>query len=196
MSAHATASGAALALALAGCGGSAPSPAPTGAASEAVAPAATGSPTGGGGGGLSGQVSALSGDVSGLNTRVSDLGLIIDLPADALFEFDRATLTPNAVAELTKAAELIRRSPAGPIRVVGHTDSKGDHAYNQRLSEARARAVAGWFGGQVGVRTRAFQVSGAGEGSPVAPNARPDGSDDPAGRARNRRVEVIVPAAR
>ena len=145
------------------------------------------------GGGLTGRVSALNATVSGLNTRVTDTATIIDLPADALFDFDKATLTAAAEGELRKAAELIRQSPAGPIGVIGHTDSKGDDAYNQTLSEARARTVADWFGKQVGVRTRSFEVSGKGESAPVAPNARPDGSDDPAGRTKNRRVEVVVP---
>lgn len=144
-------------------------------------------------GGLRGQVSDLTGAVSGLNTRVSDMGLVIDLPADALFEFDKAELTPAAQTELAKAAELIRRSPPGAIQVIGHTDSKGDDAYNQKLSEARARTVADWFGTQVGVRQRAFEAIGKGETDPIAPNARPDGGDDAAGRAKNRRVEVVVP---
>ena len=182
-------------LALAACSGEAPretntveaqpaAPAPPSAPVSDVA-----APTGG----LRADVSALIGDVSGLNTRVTDMGLVIDLPADALFDFDKATLTPAAEAELLKAAELIRRSPTGTIQVIGHTDAKGDDAYNQRLSEARAQAVSDWLGGQVGVRTRAFQVVGKGETAPIAANARPDGSDDPAGRARNRRVEVVVP---
>lgn len=202
------------ALALAGCGGApagggqdgggqdgggqdraatapdaAPTAAPpagaTGRVSDQVAPV----------GGLTGRVSALNANVSGLNTRMSDMGLVIDLPADVLFAFDEATLTPAAEGELKKATEMIRRAPAGPIRVIGHTDAKGEDAYNQRLSEARARAVADWFGGQVGVRTRAFDVTGRGEAAPIAPNARPDGSDDPAGRQKNRRVEVVVPTA-
>lgn len=142
---------------------------------------------------LRGNVSALTGDVSGLNTRITDMGLVIDLPADALFEFDKATLTPAAETELRKAAEVIRSSPAGAIQVIGHTDAKGDDPYNQKLSEARARTVADWFGQQVGVRQRQFQVSGKGESAPIALNARPDGSDDEAGRAKNRRVEVVVP---
>ena len=86
--------------------------------------------------------------------------------------------------------------PPGPITIVGHTDSRGDDAYNLRLSRARAQAVADWFGGQVGIRTRAFQVSGRGETAPIAANVRPDGSDDPESRARNRRVEVVIPGAR
>lgn len=196
-------------LALAACGGGGesaapvtaeptPSPSPlTGAVADSAATTANlaGGTSGAVAttGGLTGQVSALTGDISGLNTRMTEMGLVIDLPADVLFEFDKATLTPAAEGELGKASEVIRRSPAGAIRVIGHTDAKGDDAYNQRLSEARAKAVADWFGGQVGVRTRTFDVSGQGEAAPVAPNAKPDGSDDPAGRAKNRRVEVVVP---
>lgn len=145
------------------------------------------------GGSLRADVSSLAAGTSGLNVRVTDMGTIIDLPADALFDFDKSTLTPVAEAELGKAAELIRRSPEGTIGVIGHSDSKGDDAYNRKLSEARARAVAEWFGRQVGVRQREFQVSGKGETAPVAPNEMADGADDPAGRAKNRRVEVILP---
>lgn len=144
-------------------------------------------------GGLRADVSALTGAVSGLNTRVTDMGLVIDLPADALFDFDQASLTPAAEAQLRKAADVIRQAPPGALRIIGHTDDRGEDAYNQRLSTARAETVAGWLKQQVGVRTRAFAVSGKGESAPIAPNARPDGSDDPAGRARNRRVEVVVP---
>jgi outer membrane protein OmpA-like peptidoglycan-associated protein len=142
---------------------------------------------------LTGQASDLKGDISGLNIRVTDMGTIIDLPADALFEFDKAALTPAAEVQLRKAAELIRKAPPGAIQVIGHTDAKGDDAYNQRLSEARARTVADWFRAQVGVRQREFAVSGKGEGAPIAPNQTAAGADDPAGRARNRRVEVVLP---
>ena len=146
-------------------------------------------------GGLAATVSGLSADESDLNVRITDLGTVIDLPADALFDYDKATLTPAAETELRKAAALIGRSPAGPIQVIGHTDSKGDDAYNQKLSEARARTVAGWFGQQVGIRQRTFQVSGKGETAPIAPNETPSGADDPQGRAKNRRVEVVIPTA-
>ncbi|QZP08178.1 OmpA family protein [Caenibius sp. WL] len=143
---------------------------------------------------LRAEVSTLNADTSGLNTRVTDMGTIIDLPADALFDYDKSTLTPAAETQLQKAAELIRQAPPGAIQVIGHTDSKGDDAYNQKLSEARAKTVADWFGQQVGVRQRELQVSGKGETAPVAPNESADGKDDPAARAKNRRVEVIIPA--
>src|SRR3546814_14881866 len=112
---------------------------------------------------MSAKVSSLTGTVSGLNTRVTDMGTIIDLPADALFEYDKAVLTQAAEVELRKAAEMICRSPPGAIRVIGHTDSKGDDAYNQTLSEARAHRVADWHREQVGVRQRELLVSGPGE---------------------------------
>lgn len=145
---------------------------------------------------LTGTVSALSGDRSDLNVRVTDLGTVVDLPADALFDYDKATLTPGAEAELRKAAALIGRSPPGPIQVIGHSDSRGEDAYNLNLSEQRARTVADWFGQQVGVRQRSIVASGRGEAAPIAPNTTPEGADDPQGRAKNRRVEVVLPTAR
>lgn len=141
---------------------------------------------------LTGQISTLTSGISGLNVRVTDMATIIDLPADALFEFDKSTLTSEAVVQLSKAAEIIRKAPHGPIAIVGHTDSKGEDAYNQALSEARAKTVATWFGQQAGIRQRSFNISGMGEKQPIAPNSRPNGSDDPEGRTRNRRVEVII----
>ncbi|WP_293702268.1 MULTISPECIES: OmpA family protein [unclassified Sphingopyxis] len=180
------------ALALAACAPAADSePPPASEASAAPAPA-TPAPANAPGG-MTGSVSNLTGDISGLNVRVTDMGTIIDLAADALFEFDKADLTPAAEAQLQKAAALIRKAPPGGIQVIGHTDAKGDDAYNQRLSEARARTVADWFARQVGVRQRDFAVSGKGETAPIAPNETATGADDPAGRTKNRRVEVILP---
>lgn len=144
---------------------------------------------------LVGQVSPLNSAVSGLNVRVTDMGTIIDLPTDTLFAFDSAELNPAATGQLAASAQMIRAAPAGPIKVIGHTDSKGEDAYNQKLSEARARAVVAWFSNQVGVRQRLFEASGQGEKAPIAPNETLTGKDDPNGRARNRRVEVILPKA-
>jgi outer membrane protein OmpA-like peptidoglycan-associated protein len=143
---------------------------------------------------LTAPVSALSAETSDLKIRVTELGTIIDLPADALFDYDEATLTRAAEAELLKVAELIRRSPPGPIRVIGHTDSKGEDAYNQKLSTGRAQTVAAWLDQQIGIRQRTIQVSGKGETAPIAPNETLTGADDPQGRAKNRRVEVVIAA--
>ena len=76
--------------------------------------------------------------------------------------------------------------------IEGHSDGKGDDAYNQRLSERRALAVRDYL---ISVRTvdgTTLSTRGFGELKPVAPNALPDGGDDAAGRAKNRRVEVIL----
>lgn len=142
---------------------------------------------------LVGAVSDLDADISGLNVRTSETQVVVDLPADTLFEFDRADLTPAASTNLGKVADLIRGAPAGTIAIVGYTDAKGDDSYNLALSERRAQAVVNWMREQVGVRQRAFQATGKGEADPVAPNARPDGADDPQGRAQNRRVVVSIP---
>jgi outer membrane protein OmpA-like peptidoglycan-associated protein len=64
----------------------------------------------------------------------------IELAADVLFDFDKATLRPEAEATLAKAAALIEERAGGSVRIEGHTDSKGDDAYNQKLSERRAES--------------------------------------------------------
>lgn len=73
----------------------------------------------------------------------------------------------------------------------GHTDAKGADDYNQTLSEKRARTVKDWLAAK-GAVAASTPIQGWGERKPVAPNAKPDGSDDPQGRQKNRRVEVIL----
>lgn len=132
---------------------------------------------------LSAQGSSLSGTEIGFNIQ-------INLSSDVLFDFDKAELKPEADTELQKAADVIRQKGKGVILITGYTDSKGTDEYNQRLSLARAQAVKSWFEAQ-GLN-QDFQVAGQGAKNPVAPNTHPDGSDNPEGRAKNRRVEVIV----
>lgn len=180
-------------FALAGCQGEPAAPDNAAAPTATVSASPTPAPPAASAGNLTGSSSALTADISGLNVRTSDTQVIVDLPADTLFAFDKADLTPEAATNLAKVADLIRRAPAGTIEVVGHTDAKGDDTYNLALSEQRAQAVVTWMREQVGVRQRQFQVVGKGETDPVAPNAKPDGSDDPAGRAQNRRVVVAIP---
>ncbi|MBU1374629.1 MAG: OmpA family protein [Alphaproteobacteria bacterium] len=117
--------------------------------------------------------------------------IVVDLPADVLFDFDKATLRPDATAPLRKVANLVASYPSAPIAINGHTDSKGDDAYNDALSVRRAATVAAWVKANTG---RAATSRGLGERQPVAPNAKPDGSDDPEGRQRNRRVEIVISA--
>jgi outer membrane protein OmpA-like peptidoglycan-associated protein len=116
--------------------------------------------------------------------------LVVTLPADVLFDFDSASLRPDAQATLDRTAELLRSYARAPLEVHGHTDAKGSDAYNDALSLRRAQAVAQRLQRDAGGRT--LQVQGFGERVPVAPNTHPDGSDDPAGRQRNRRVEIVI----
>ena len=115
--------------------------------------------------------------------------IVVDLPADVLFDFDRATLRPDAADALAKAAELLRSYPGAPVRINGHTDAKGADGYNDALSLKRARTVAAAL--QPG-QGRTFATEGFGKRRPVAPNTAADGQDDPAGRQRNRRVEIVI----
>ncbi len=183
-------------LALGACGGDpAPAPAPVEASPTAEAPAAPAAPSRqiGTTSALTGQTSALTGAISDFVVERTATETRVALAADTLFEFDKATLTPDAQANLNRTADLVRQGGEGPVRVVGHTDGKGDDAYNDSLSKRRAEAVAAWFKTQPGLGTRDFTTEGRGKREPIAPNTTADGADDPQGRARNRRVVVIIP---
>jgi OOP family OmpA-OmpF porin len=122
--------------------------------------------------------------------RVRGNRVTVSVSADVLFEFDRARLTPQANATIERVAERIRAA-RGPVRVDGHTDSIGSTAYNLGLSRRRAAAVSD------ALRTAlpagiAIRARGLGEARPVAPNTV-SGEDNPAGRARNRRVTISYP---
>jgi outer membrane protein OmpA-like peptidoglycan-associated protein len=196
---------AALLLALAGCGerGEQAAPPPEASATGTTTRASTGqgiattttttSSQLGTTSGLSAQTSALTGRVSDFVVERTETETRVALAADTLFEFDKAVLSPAAQANLQRTADLVRQGGAGPITVAGHTDGKGEDAYNLDLSRRRAEAVATWFKAQPGLGGRTYTVIGRGEAEPVAPNARADGSDDPEGRARNRRVVVTIP---
>ncbi len=117
---------------------------------------------------------------------------IYTIDGQVVFDFDRADLRPEAIEILNEIAAAIEaRDFQGTIEVAGHTDSVGTAEYNQGLSERRAAAVALWFRQRVPAE-QAIAAIGYGESQPIAPNALPDGTDDPVGRTQNRRVEIIV----
>lgn len=108
------------------------------------------------------------------------------------FDFDKSTLRPDAVAILNEAIEILKRYPDLKVEVAGHTDSKGTDAYNQALSERRAKTVYDYLTGNGVDASRLVGPNGYGESRPIAPNTNPDGSDNPEGRAQNRRTELNV----
>lgn len=120
-----------------------------------------------------------------------------ELTGDVLFDFDRADLRPEAEAVLADlAAEVEAKLRRPRLEVEGHTDSRGTDEYNQKLSERRAEAVRTWLLRKGGFPAASVSARGFGERRPVAANERPDGSDDPIGRRKNRRVEILARSGR
>jgi len=135
---------------------------------------------------------SMAGSSTGFAVRESATEIRIELAADVLFDFDKSTIRPSAEPALKHAAEIIRSNGNGPVLVEGHTDAKGNAAYNQQLSERRATAVKLWLMEREGLGSVMFETHGYGAQRPVASNSRRDGSDDPDGRQKNRRVELVV----
>jgi len=114
--------------------------------------------------------------------------------SDFLFDFNRAEVRSEAapaLAELARRIELAR----GAVMIEGHTDAIGTETYNQALSERRALAVRGALADR-GLSPAQLNVRGFGKTRPIASNQQPDGSADPAGRQRNRRVGVVISTCR
>jgi outer membrane protein OmpA-like peptidoglycan-associated protein len=123
--------------------------------------------------------------------------LRFELTADLLFDFDKADLRPEAEGVLRDVVAQIKAKAKRPaVRVEGHTDAKGTDAYNQDLSQRRSASVRGWLVQQGKLAAKSVAAVGLGEKQPVAPNEKPDGSDDPEGRQKNRRVEIVVTGLR
>jgi len=127
----------------------------------------------------------------------SGRSLSMNLSGDVLFDYDKATLKPEAEQALKKVAVVLSQFPESKVTVEGYTDSKGSKPFNMQLSLARAQAVKDWLVKNGGVATTTIATKGFGEQYPIAPNKNTDGSDNPIGRALNRRVSIIVekPAA-
>ena len=109
--------------------------------------------------------------------------------ADAFFDFDKAVVKPEAKAKLDELVAQIRNINLEVVIAVGHTDSIGSDAYNQRLSVRRAEAVKAYLVSK-GIEANRIYTEGKGEKQPIADNKTA------AGRAKNRRVEVEVVGTR
>ena len=115
----------------------------------------------------------------------TDNDIVVTMPQDILFGFDSAELRPDLTRDLQSIGASLQRYPDTRVIVTGHTDSTGDAGYNQRLSERRAESVAAVLR-RSGVSAGRISTRGAGATQPIASNATQDG------RARNRRVEIVI----
>ena len=122
----------------------------------------------------------------------------IGMPGGALYEYDSAELKLDAIEQLQKLGELIKRNPKATFSIEGHTDSLGDFAYNQSLSERRAEAVRAWLVVNMHIAPERIQTKGFGsthllvEPRPVD-RANPAALDaEIARQAPNRRVEIVI----
>ncbi|MBP7645973.1 MAG: OmpA family protein [Comamonas sp.] len=113
----------------------------------------------------------------------------VTFAADAFFDFDKSVLKPEGKAKLDDLASKVQGINLEVIVAVGHTDSVGSAAYNQKLSERRAQAVKAYLESK-GIDKSRVYTEGKGEAQPVADNKTK------AGRAQNRRVEIEVVGTR
>lgn len=140
------------------------------------------------------QVQDLHETVQGLTKTTTSGGdeQTLGLRADVLFAYNSDKLNGKAAGVLDDAVNQTRAEAdpsKPPILITGHTDDHGGHAYNMDLSMRRAKAVQSYLSSRLGSGYQ-YQAAGKGETQPVAANKHKDGSDNPEGRARNRRVEI------
>ena len=123
---------------------------------------------------------------------VESCGTVITLEDGVLFDFGKSDIRSDAAQTLKSLAGVLNNAKVPTAHIYGHTDSISDEAFNLQLSQERADAVSAELK-KDGV-SAILDATGYGESKPVAPNENADGSDNPAGRALNRRVEIFIPA--
>ena len=113
----------------------------------------------------------------------------VTFAADAFFDFDKSVLKPEGKAKLDDLVGKVKGINLEVIIAVGHTDSKGTDAYNQKLSIRRSEAVKAYLL-EKGIEKNRIYTEGKGESQPVADNSTKEG------QAKNRRVEIEVVGTR
>ena len=134
------------------------------------------------------QQAQLRRDLAGSGVEVQRQGdnIVLQMPSDVTFGFDRSDIQPQFYDTLASVARSLNEYPQTLVDVVGHADSIGRADYNQQLSERRALAVADNLTNRGGVLRDRLYVAGRGSSQPIATN------DTEEGRAKNRRVEIIL----
>lgn len=141
----------------------------------------------GGGALLDKQERDLRASLGNQNVQITNTGdrLIVTLPQDILFATGSSAVRPDLQRDLGAVASNLQAYPNSTIQVIGHTDSDGEAAFNQQLSESRANAVASILLGN-GISNSRIQAFGRGESQPVSSNLNAEG------KAQNRRVEIVI----
>ena len=116
---------------------------------------------------------------------LTEEGWTLRLPENLLFDFNEYKIKAQQIDELARISTKLQRYDLEKIKVIGHTDSIGDKAYNQTLSEKRADSVAQIFLGH-GFRPSNTQIIGRGMTQPLVAN------DSEENRAINRRVNIVI----
>ncbi|MHA3913233.1 OmpA family protein [Halovulum sp. GXIMD14793] len=133
------------------------------------------------------QQKALQRDIGGSGAQIINTGdkLVVRMPEGILFATESANVKPAIRNDLIAVARNLNEFPNSTVQVVGHTDNTGSTSFNQNLSERRAQAVSAILR-QGGVSGSRLAVFGLGESQPIASNG------SAAGRAQNRRVEIVI----
>lgn len=133
------------------------------------------------------QAQEIKNTVPGAEVIDAEEGLIVKFDSGLLFDFDKSNLKDAAKTNIANLAASMKNNPQTDIMVIGHTDDKGSDSYNLSLSERRAQAVKD-FAVANGVSASRLRIVGKGESEPIGDNTTE------AGRAQNRRVEIVIVA--
>ena len=131
------------------------------------------------------QAEELRKDLEGATVERVGEGILITFESGLVFDFDSYNLREDTKTNLTELSETLKKYDDTNILIEGHTDSTGEDAYNQKLSENRADAVENFLVTQ-GIKDSRVTTKGYGESQPL------DSNESEAGKQKNRRVEVAI----
>ena len=135
------------------------------------------------------QAKEIENAVAGAEVEQVGEGILVKFDSGILFDFNSSALKSNAKTNIAKLVETLNKEPDTEILVLGHTDNVGTLAANQKVSEARAKSVRDYAVSQ-GLAGGRVKTEGKNYSEPIASN------DTDAGRADNRRVEVVIVASK
>ena len=131
------------------------------------------------------QAKALDDELEGANVARVGEGIVVTFDDGILFDYDQSDLRPAARSNLQELADNLRQYERTDVMILGHTDAEGSDAYNQGLSERRARSAANYLQ-SLGIGGERISTRGLGETDPIATNETAEG------RQLNRRVEIVI----